>query len=880
MASKSTPHDEAGAFTAREWLRRLVVGKSVRFQTRKQGGGAGDRVYGWLFLESAPPDPPLHLAVECVRQGHATPKAVKYPKTESNDGGEEADADGFENQLLKAYKEAEDAKLGIHAPVPLVRVVKNAGEDFAAPALVEACQKLASQKRITCVVEYCFDGSRFRCQVTDPQLANFQYATFTLLLAGVTCPRIGNPKADPPSVTEAFAQEARNFVTNRLLQRELSVTLLGTDKNGINVVGTVHHPAGNIAVELLKVGYARMAEWSVRLMAPAEVPALRVAENTAKRTAVGLWQSYAPPILSSAAQIRGTVIEVVSGDTVLILPDGKAYNSEDVLVKVSLASMRAPRMGSTLVGRADEPYSVECKDRLRVMTVGKPVQVEIHYERAIPIRPGENETRAFGTLTCGKHTDVTELLISEGLAVTQQHRDDDEKSPRFDELRAAEAVAKAAKKGVHREDEYKKGAVNDLTDQRKAKSYSGSLMRSGTVKAVVDYVFNGALFKLYVPGENCYIRFSPNYIRCPQPSPNQSSKQPGKAGEPFGDEAKFHARLNVLQRQVEIVCSGVTNGGIILGSMYTGFGAQRTDYTIELLGAGYATVDQRKIDYNEVPKSLVDAQAVAKASKVGLWSLEQAKTEVTTKTGEKFPDAVLKARLSEIRSGSHFFYHVTDDEALAVVEESMALFTTNNGTVGGPCDVKVGKVVAALFDDGTGKKWYRAKIVERKGTATAAVLFVDYGNIASVPVASHLRPLDMSLGTDRIPPVAKEAVLALTVTRPVDSDAGIDAARMLQAVCWGKDLTLQTFAPDDNGKMVVAVFTEESAEAVNAQLISEGLARVGNKAAADAMASRMIDSNAAVKLVAELNVAEETARRTRSGMWRYGDVGDEDPDDL
>ena len=33
-----------------------------------------------------------------------------------------------------------------------------------------------------------------------------------------------------------------------------------------------------------------------------------------------------------------------------------------------------------------------------------------------------------------------------------------------------------------------------------------------------------------------------------------------------------------------------------------------------------------------------------------------------------------------------------------------------------------------------------------------------------------------------------------------------------------------------------------------------------------------------MELVAALNVALEAARKTRSGMWRYGDVKDDDPD--
>ena len=897
--------DEGDAFPAREWLRQLVVGKMVRFETTPTKKSATpatttDRVYGCLFvIEPATPETEetkINLAVECVRQGHATPKSIKYPKN-SNDtdhGGVADAADGendgntFETLLVKAYKEAVDSKRGIHAPVPVIRHVKNAGEDFVLSTLVEVTNKIATNKRITCVIEHCLDGCRFRCQVTDPTLKDYLYSNFTLQLAGTSCPRFGNPKADPPTTTEPLANEARNFVTARLLQRELSISLYGTDKNGYNAVGTIHHPAGNIAVELLKIGYGKIAEWTVRLMPPAEVPPLRIAENTAKRTGLGVWHSYAPPVLSSASQIRGTVVEVISGDTIAILPAGKLYDAETQLMKLSLASIRAPRVGNVTAGRADEPYAVECKDRLRTLIIGKMIDVTIHYEREIPIRPGENEKRSFGTVSCGKQLDVAETLVSEGLAVAQQHRDDDEKSPRYDEIRAAEAAAKAAKKNVHKEnviEQYKRTAINDLTDPRKAKAYSGSLMRAGNVKAVVDYVFNGSLFKLYVPAENCYIRFTPNYIRCPQPSPSPGSKQPTKGAEPFGDAAKFHARLNVLQRPVEISCTGVTNSGIILGSMYIGFGSQRTDYTIELLGAGLASLDQRKVEYNEVPKSLIDAQNIAIANKVGLWSLEQPKTvDTAVKSNEKYTEQVLQGRLSEIRSGNHFFYHLLNDAALSVIDESMAVFTKNNGTAGGPCDAKVGKVVAALFDDGTGKKWYRGKIVDKKGnTGRVDVLFVDYGNVATVPVSTHLRPLDMTLGIDRIPPVAREAVLALTTTRPIDSDYGIDAARMLQKVCWGKDLVIRTLAPnDDNGKMAVTVTVLGSDESVNSLLISEGLARVGKPTSIESLASRMATACTitVTKLGNDLSVAEQVARKSRCGMWRYGDIGDEDPDEL
>jgi staphylococcal nuclease domain-containing protein 1 len=129
-----------------------------------------------------------------------------------------------------------------------------------------------------------------------------------------------------------------------------------------------------------------------------------------------------------------------------------------------------------------------------------------------------NEKRQFGTIAVGKRPDVGEVLVIEGLAVTQHHRDDEEKSPRYDALVAAEAAAKIAKKGVHSDKEYKSKTVNDLSEPRKAKSYSGSLVRAGRVKAIVEYVFNGSRYKLLVPSENCQIVFALENLKSPQPS--------------------------------------------------------------------------------------------------------------------------------------------------------------------------------------------------------------------------------------------------------------------------------------------------------------------------------------------------------------------------
>lgn len=251
---------------------------------RKQGATAGDRVYGLLFM----PDPidksnTWNLSVESVRRGFCTPKVLggetDTPETEDSNGVED-----YEKALQIAYKEALSNRLGVHAPQPVVRKIINAGEDFPAMTLYEKSKRLCANSAVTCVIEYVFDGSRFRCIVTDPDLetAGLLYGSFTLILAGVGCPRLGSAKSNPPTPNEPYAVEARDFVELRLLQRELKVTLLGTDKSGVCLVGTVHHPRGNIGAEILKNGLGRISDWTIRMMSPGDVPPLRIAENAAK----------------------------------------------------------------------------------------------------------------------------------------------------------------------------------------------------------------------------------------------------------------------------------------------------------------------------------------------------------------------------------------------------------------------------------------------------------------------------------------------------------------------------------------------------------------------------------------------------------------------
>lgn len=338
--------------------------------------------------------------------------------------------------------------------------------------------------------------------------------------------------------------------------------------------------------------------------------------------------------------------------------------------------------------------------------------------------------------------------------------------------------------------------------------------------------------------------------------------------------------MNVQQRQVEIVCTGVTQGGVMTGDLYVGQGAQRRNYTIEVVASGLATVDQRKIDYGEAPKILIDSQTAAQNNKLGIWSVAQvAKNgESKSKSVDKADERLADIQISEIRTGNHFFFRTVGDESAKVIDDSMKTFTEQNGAAGAPCDIKPGKVVAALFNDGSSNSWYRAKVLEKTEKGKVKVLFVDHGNVAVVSPATHLRPLDLTLGTDKIPAVAKESVLVLIKVRPLDEDDGIDAARMFQGVAWGKDLKARLHGEIDGQVLVTLYDSDVDSPSINEKLTADGLARLAKRDETYSVLDRMGNSDSLGKLMKDLKAAQEKARSSRKGMWIYGEIPEEDED--
>ena len=217
----------------------------------------------------------------------------------------------------------------------------------------------------------------------------------------------------------------------RLLHREVNLLLQGVDRQG-TLYGAVLHPKGDLRHELLKDGLARMVDWSLVYVPRGDALAKRQAENEGKRARRRLWSDWSPPKIDGDANFDAVVVEVHSGDQLSVALPGGTGSSSGGERRLTLSSVRAPRMGNPRPNVDDEPWAFESKDMLRKLAIGKSVRVVVDYQREIPQTSGEGPPvkRAFATVTVvgAGEKSLQEAIVEAGMAAVARLRQDDPRS--------------------------------------------------------------------------------------------------------------------------------------------------------------------------------------------------------------------------------------------------------------------------------------------------------------------------------------------------------------------------------------------------------------------------------------------------------------------
>nr|GMC73638.1 ribonuclease TUDOR 1-like [Ipomoea batatas] len=914
--------DEPFAWDSREFLRKLCIGKDVTFKVDYAVPSIG-REFGSVFLGDK------NVALMVVAKGWAKVRSQNQQK---------AEASPFLAELLSLEEQAKQQGLGCWS--------KESGASNASirnlppsaigdPSNLDAMGLLAANKgrSMEAFVEQVRDGSTLRVYL----LPGFQFVQ--VFIAGIQAPSMGrrsttdtaiatevtaheangDSSAEPraaltsaqrlaastASITEVapdpYGREAKHFTEIRVLNRDVRVILEGVDKFS-NLIGSVYYSDGespkDLGLELVENGFAKYVEWSASMLEDDAKRRLKNAELQAKKVRLRMWTNYVPPATNSKAihdqNFSGKVVEVVSGDCIIVADDSLPFGDPSAERRVNLSSIRAPKMGNPRRDEKPAPYAKEAKEFLRTRLMGKQVHVSMEYSRkvnmadgAVPAtngadsrvmdfgsvflvsKDGDEASSAPSTVTNQQvGVNVAELLVARGLATVIRHRDFEERSNYYDALLSAESRSVAGKKGMHSPKEPPVMHITDLTTAsvKKARDFLPFLQRNRRMAAIVEYVLSGHRFKLYIPKETCSIAFSFSGVRCP-----------GRE-EPYSEEAIALMRRKIMQRDVEVEVENVDRTGTFLGTLWE----SRTNAAVALLGAGLARL-QMSFGSDKIPDAhlLAQAEQLAKRQKLKIWENYIEGEEVSTgPVVERRQKEELKVAVTEVLGGGKFYVQSVADQKVASIQKQLASLNLQEAPVIGAFNPKKGDIVLAQFS--ADNSWNRAMIVNAPRGAVESlndkfeVFYIDYGNQEVVPY-SQLRPADASVSSAS--GLAQLCSLAFIKVPGLEDDYGQDAAihlselvlnapKEFKAVIEEKDTSGGKVKGQGTGTVFMVTLVDPEADvSINAMLLKDGLARLEKR-------RRWIPKES----LEELEKAQKEAREKRRGMWEYGDVDSDDED--
>lgn len=500
--------DEPWAFESRDFLRSLVVGKEVSFSVSYTvpSTTSGPLEFGIVYAPAADASgAEIDVAAELVRAGWAKVRDSNKRDQAGND--DESNAVASRRAYLRDLEqEAQRDGRGLWSSdrAPARRVNYTMPEDPNAFLAEYKGQQLGA------IVEGVTNGSQIRARLLiSPEHHQF----VNLGIAGIRAPRSGNLSGREDVQGEEFGDEARFFVESRLLQRLISVTLLslptptaGPTANGNSTppqqvslfLGTVQHPAGNIAALLVQQGLARIVDWHAGFLASSPTPSmmseLRRAEADAKSHRRALYKDLPDPRLAaqkaaaSGRSFDALVTRVWGADMLSIVKNGEQSER-----RIQLASVRQPRPSDPKLAG----LQLEGKELLRKRLIGKTVQVVLDFTRPAE---GDYEERDCATVRLPNGTNVAEYLVERGLLGVLRHRQgDDNRSSDYDRLMAAEARAMEEKKGIHSGKDFPAPRIVDASESaHKAAPFLSQFKRQGRIQGVVDYAASGSRFKVRV----------------------------------------------------------------------------------------------------------------------------------------------------------------------------------------------------------------------------------------------------------------------------------------------------------------------------------------------------------------------------------------------
>uniref|UniRef100_A0A8C7TE52 Staphylococcal nuclease domain-containing protein n=1 Tax=Oncorhynchus mykiss TaxID=8022 RepID=A0A8C7TE52_ONCMY len=838
---KDTP-DEPYAFQAREFLRKMLIGKEVCFTVEVKT--ALGREYGMVYLGRDTTGE--NIAESLVNEGLAT---VRREGIRGNNPDQARLCD-LEDQAKASKKGMWTEGGGTNTVRDLKYIIENPRN------FVDSMH----QKPVNAVIEHVRDGSVVRALLLP------DYYLVTVMLSGVKCPTFKR-EADGTESPEPFAAEAKFFTESRLLQRDVQI-ILESCPNQV-ILGTVLHPNGNITELLLKEGFARCVDWSMAVYTQG-AEKLRAGEKSAKERKVRIWKDYVAPTANMDQKDRqfvAKVMQVVNADAVVVKLNSGEYKT------IHLSSIRPPRIEGENKDKDkrfrpiyDIPYMFEAREFMRKKIIGKKVNVTVDYIRAATSSSETSTIPAFAERTCATVTiggiNIAEALVSKGFATVIRYRqDDDQRSSHYDELLAAEARAIKNGKGLHSKKEVPIHRVADISGEtQKAKQFLPFLQRAGRSEAVVEYVFSGSRLKLYMPKETCLITFLLAGIECPRGSRNMPGGM--QVAEPFSDEAMAFTKELVLQREVEVEVESMDKAGNFIGWLHI----EGVNLSVALVENALSKV-HFTAERSSYYKTLVSGEEASRLRKDKVSPQFDMETGVCVWGGVCGGGRERTANyrvvyVTEITDTMHFYTQdVETGTQLENLMETMRAEIAAQPPVEGSYAARRGDYCIANFSaDG---EWYRARVEKVQSPAKVHVFYIDYGNREIVP-STRLAVIPPAFSIRTLAAQATEYTFAY-IQVPQDEDARADVVDSLVRDIQNTQCLLNVEHSGVTCPHVTLQFAD-SKDDVGLSLVKEGMVMVDVRK--EKHLQKMRSWSFLSHVLSQLNI------------WRYGDFRDDDADEF
>ncbi|CAF1056922.1 unnamed protein product [Rotaria sordida] len=668
--------------------------------------------------------------------------------------------------------------------------------------------KHKSSPPLDAIVEFIRDGNTVRCLLIP------SYYLVTIQLSGIKYPML---KRDDNSTNELYAEEAKQYVETRLLQRQVKAILDGV--NNQNLLGTLLRPNGNIAIYLLKE------------------------EKYAKDNRLKIWQNYIPqPALididsntasavnsksndSSLKGYQAKILEIVNCDVLTIrdLRDNK-------IKKIYLSSVRSPLNNNY-------PEKIYCTVYIENVNIG-------------------------------------EVLISKGFAKAIRYRQDNEqRSSRYDDLLIPEQQAEKRSvclfsngSGLYR--------IVDMigdTNKERAKGLLNILQRNGRMDGVVEFVASGSRFRIHLLKDNWIMSFLLSSINCPRVerripvSSNSQQQQKIESDEPFGIEALNFSKEHFLQRDIFVEVESMDRGSHFIGRLTTTDGQS---VALILVQAGLAKIHNSAYNASNY-KQLLEAEEKCRKEHIGIWTnYEESsikeneyenerennpeneniyESDIINFTDPRFRDAFITYITSDLKIYLQYSEHGRKLEQLQ--SELREIFNRT-------------KPIAARFT--ADNEWYRARVEKIEGNNRISIYFVDYGNREIITDLNHLTTLPP--GFSQLNSQAHEYELAYVRASPDEDDRQETKNALLDEI--GNNECLIKVEYRQNNIEYISLYYINTKENIVKKLVEQGLIIIEQE-----RNRRQIRSTL---LYDELQQAQTIAKVARRGLWQYSDQIEDD----